>query len=333
MAEYLTVPEAASYLRISARKVYDLVSRSGLPHRRAGARLLFERTALAEWVRAGGQELGMAAPPLVLAGSHDALMDWAVRASQSTMATLCRGSRDGLERVLRGEACAALLHLPGPDARQFNVDAVGPKFAGHDVALVNWCWRQQGLIVARGNPRRIGSLADLCDSALHARPKIGRRSAGAGSRELFDQLIGKLTATQAAPAAPAAPVSSTWSMPPARSRKRQQSGRKLARKPVPSPTLDLVLDNLDSENDAAIAVQHGHVDAVFGAQSAAQSFGLGFVPVMRERVDLLINRRSYFEPPLQALLGFCRTPAFADYAKALGGYELAEHGSVIWNAA
>ena len=318
MADYLTVPEAASYLRISARKVYDLVSRSGLPHRRAGARLLFERTALAEWVRSSGQELGMPAPPLVLAGSHDALMDWAVRASQSTMATLCRGSRDGLERVLRREACAALLHLPGPqvgvsragrsdtgrsdsgrsdsgrsDFAQFNVDAVRQRFEDHDVALVNWCWRQQGLIVARDNPKSIGSLADLFAPAARARPKLGRRSPGAGSRELFDQLIANL---------------------------------------APAPVLHVVIDDLQSENDAAIAVQHGHVDAVFGAQSAAQSFGLGFVPVLRERVDLLVNRRSYFEPPLQALLRFCATPAFADYAKELGGYDLSANGLVVWNA-
>ena len=61
--DYLTVPEAAVFLRISARKVYDLVSRSGLPHRRAGARLLFERTALADWVRSSGGDRGMPAPP------------------------------------------------------------------------------------------------------------------------------------------------------------------------------------------------------------------------------------------------------------------------------
>ena len=68
------------------------------------------------------------------------------------------------------------------------------------------------------------------------------------------------------------------------------------------------MDDLESENDAALAVRLGQVDAVFGAQSAAHSIGLGFVPVIRERVDLLVNRRSYFEPPLQKLLAFCRTP-------------------------
>ena len=80
---------------------------------------------------------------------------------------------------------------------------------------------------------------------------------------------------------------------------------------------DLALDDLESENDAAVADRHGHVDVVFGAQSAARTAGLGFVPLLRERVDLLVSRRSYFEPPVQALLDFCRSPVFADYARAL----------------
>ena len=302
VADYLTVPEAATYLRISPRKVYDLVSRSGLPHRRAGARLLFERSTLAEWVRGNGLEHGMPAPPLVLAGSHDALLDWAVRASHSALASLCRGSRDGLERVRRREACAALLHLPEPGGDRagggFNLGAVSKALDGHDVVLLNWCWRQQGLMVARDNPFGIRSFDDLLAGTGRTRPRVGRRSAGAGSRELFDQLMAGLAAARGE-----------------------------------QPGLDLAMDDLESENDAALAVRLGQVDAVFGAQSAAQSIGLGFVPVIRERVDLLINRRSYFEPPLQMLLAFCRTQTFAAHAKALGGYDLAEHATVIWNGA
>lgn len=297
VADYLTVPEAAAYLRISPRKVYDLVSRSGLPHRRAGARLLFERSTLGDWVRGNGLKHGMPAPPLVLAGSHDALLDWAVRASHAALATLCRGSRDGLERVRRRQACAALLHLPEPGGG-FNVDSVREALEGHDVVLFNWCWRQQGLMVARDNPLGIRSLDDLVAGTGRTRPRVGRRSAGAGSRELFDHLIADLTAARSA-----------------------------------RPRLNIATDNLESENDAALAVRLGQVDAAFGAQSAAQSIGLGFVPVIRERVDLLIDRRSYFEPPLQMLLAFCRTRPFAAHAQALGGYDLTGHGTVIWNGA
>ncbi len=299
--DYLTVPEAAAYLRISPRKVYDLVSRSGLPHRRAGGRLLFERVALAEWVRGNGHDLGVPPPPLVLAGSHDVLLDWAVRASHSALASLCRGSRDGLERVRRREACAALLHLPGPAVTlaggdDFNLAAVQETMTGEDVVLVNWCWRQQGLMVARGNPFGIESLEDLF-SRRRRLIRVGRRSDGAGSRELFDRLMAELAARQ---------------------------GRR--------PAIDLVRDDLESENDAALAVRLGYVDAVFGAQAAANALGLGFVPIIRERVDLLVNRRSYFEAPLQTLFEFCRTTAFNAHARALGGYDLAGHGRVIWNA-
>ena len=301
-ADYLTVPEAAVYLRISPRKVYDLVSRCGMPHHRAGGRLLFERVALTEWVRGNGQDHGMPAPPLVLAGSHDALLDWAVRASHAPLATLCRGSRDGLERVKCRKACAALLHLPEPGGREgdggFNVAAVSKALDGHDVVLLNWCWRQQGLMVARDNPFGINSLDDLFSDRAGAGPRVGRRSTGAGSRELFDQLLA------------------------------ERAGRRHGQTRV-----DLVVDELESENDAALAVRLGQVDAVFGAQSAAQSIGLGFVPVIRERVDLLVNRRSYFEPPLQMLFDFCRGPSFAAHANALGGYDLGQHGKVIWNGA
>jgi excisionase family DNA binding protein len=301
-ADYLTVPEAAEYLRISPRKVDDLVSRSGLPYRRAGARLLFEREALAEWVRGNGREHGMPAPPLVIAGSHDALLDWAVRASHSTLASLFRGSRDGLERMRRREACAALLHLPErsagrPEGADFNLAAARASMAGQDVVLLNWCWRQQGLMVAPDNPFGIRSLDDLFAGTGGAPAKVGRRSAGAGSRELFEQLMADRAAARGE-----------------------------------EPRFELAVDDLESENDAALAVRLGKVDTVFGAQSAAQSIGLGFVPVIRERVDLLVNRRSYFEPPLQTLLAYCRTASFASHALALGGYDLAKHGTVMWNA-
>jgi excisionase family DNA binding protein len=323
MTDYLTVPEAAGYLRISARKVYDLVSRSGLPHHRAGGRMLFERAALAQWVRSSGREAGMPPPPMVLAGSHDALMDWAVRASGSTLATLCRGSRDGIERVRRGDACAALLHLPcrlddAVEVERFNVGAVRESLGAHDVVLVNWCWRQQGLMIAPGNPWKIKSLADLRGSRARRRPKVGRRVAGAGSRELFDLLVADLESG----ATPAGAVGGRKDDAKADARAGAAAGA----------PFDLALDDLESENDAALAVRHGHVDVVFGAQSAARTAGLGFVPLLRERVDLLVSRRSYFEPPVQALLDFCRSPVFADYARALDGYDLAEHGAVIWNA-
>jgi hypothetical protein len=45
-----------------------------------------------------------------------------------------------------------------------------------------------------------------------------------------------------------------------------------------------------------------------------------------------MRRRDYFEPPVQALLAFARTPAFAKRATEMGGYDVAATGRIVWNA-
>jgi molybdate-binding protein len=59
---------------------------------------------------------------------------------------------------------------------------------------------------------------------------------------------------------------------------------------------------------------------------------MGFIPLIDdERFDLAMTRRDYFEPPVQALLAFARTEAFARRAAHLGGYDLTGLGRVVWN--
>jgi putative molybdopterin biosynthesis protein len=67
----------------------------------------------------------------------------------------------------------------------YNVPYIERFLAGRDVVMVNLAHRQQGLIVADGNPKGIGSLSDL------ARPDIifVNRQRGAGTRILLDHLL------------------------------------------------------------------------------------------------------------------------------------------------
>ena len=87
-----------------------------------------------------------------------------------------------------------------------------------------------------------------------------------------------------------------------------------------------------SEQDAVLAVADGQAETTFGLEALARPFGLPFVPVIVESFDLLVDRRSYFEAPMQALLRFCREPAFAEKAAALGGYDISGLGEVRWSA-
>jgi molybdate-binding protein len=86
-----------------------------------------------------------------------------------------------------------------------------------------------------------------------------------------------------------------------------------------------------SETDAASAVLEGLADAALGLRALAERYRLAFVPVMRERFDLLIDRRACFEPPLQKLIQFCGSPAFSDKAASLSGYEVQGFGTVHFN--
>ena len=56
------------------------------------------------------------------------------------------------------------------------------------------------------------------------------------------------------------------------------------------------------------------------------------MPLARERFDLVLRRRSYFEPPLQRFFSFLRGEPFRRKAELLGHYGIGETGAVVLNA-
>ncbi len=189
MHEFLTTSEVADFLRIKERKVYDLVARKEIPFSRVTGKLLFPRDAIAAWVEANTQYRDARAAfrerPAIVAGSHDPLLDWALRASGSGLAVFFDGSRNGLRRLARGEAMAAGTHVVNPDGADWNTEAVRTAFALEPVAVLEWARRRQGLVVPSGNPAGIAGLEDLRGKRLIP------RQPGAGSQELLAALLAK----------------------------------------------------------------------------------------------------------------------------------------------
>ncbi|MEX0606507.1 MAG: helix-turn-helix transcriptional regulator, partial [Halofilum sp. (in: g-proteobacteria)] len=62
-----------------------------------------------------------------------------------------------------------------------------------------------------------------------------------------------------------------------------------------------------NHTDVAREVHAGHADAGLGIEAAARDAGLTFLPLGEERFDLLIDRREYFERPVQSLQALTRT--------------------------
>lgn len=184
--EFLTTKEVAELLRIKERKLYDLVSAQEIPCVKATGKLLFPKAELMHWIRTGELNAGNSATNVrssVVAGSHDPLLEWAIRESGCGLAMQFDGSLSGLDVFENNGAVATGLHVPNPNAPVWNIHAVQTRFAKNNVVLLRWATRQQGLIVAKGNPKKISDVSNL--AAL----KVATRQAGAGGMILFDQLL------------------------------------------------------------------------------------------------------------------------------------------------
>lgn len=293
MRDFMTTHEVADYLRIKERKVYDLVQSQRIPCTRVTGKWLFPRSMIDLWVlnsvHAGAPAVHVEAPP-VMAGSHDTLLDWAIRESGCELATFFDGSLDGVQRLAGQQARAAGVHVIDPVTGEYNRHLIDRNLTGTKTVLLQWAWRDQGLITAADNPLSIHSLADVLGRKL----RLVDRQQSAGSHLLLVHLL-------------------------------QQMGAQ-------SDQLNRIAQPARNESDAALAVADGVADTALGIAAVARQYRLGFVPLHRERYDLLVKRRDYFEPPLQRLLAFARTPAFTDKARALGGYDISDLGRVIYNA-
>lgn len=287
---YLTTKQVAALLHVKERKIYDLAAAGDIPGTRALGKWLFQRDAIFDWLNghSNGTSAVLPAAPNVVLGSHDPLLEWAVRESGSGLAMFLDGSIDGLNRFARNEGGLAGLHIFDAANDIWNANAVRATLPqGAPAVLVEWAWRHRGLIVAEGNPKQINSIADLRGKRLASRQE------SAGTHVLLNHFL-----KQAGIAPGDVDI-----LPPAR-----------------------------TESDAALAVIEGEADVTFGLHCIARQYRLDFAPVVRERFDLLVWWRDWFQPPMQRLLAFTKTESFAKKAAALTGYEVSGLGTVHMNS-
>jgi len=295
LSEMMDTHEVALYLRVKERKIYDLLKDGRIPCTRVTGKWLFPRALIDNWLQRNTEAAAVTdcsptagLPPMVVAGSHDPLLEWCLREMGSMLALLPGTSETGLVQMAARRAAIAGVHLLDPATGEYNVGALRRDLAGANVVLIEWARRQQGLVLAPGNPLGITDLAQL------AGRRIAMRPIGSGGRSLFEHLAGK-------------------------------AGLDLA-------SLEIVSAVARGETDVGLAVIEGLADAGVAVEAVARCLKLAFVPLHRDRFDLIIDRQAFFEPPVQALLAFTRLPEFHAKAERLGGYDLSALGTVRWNA-
>jgi putative molybdopterin biosynthesis protein len=185
--EMMSTTEVADYLRISERTVYDLLKDKKIPSSRVTGKWLFPKKLIDRWV-AQNTEYSPAktrdiAP--IVAGSHDPLLEWALRESRCGLAMMSSGSIDGMRRVIEGEALAAGTHLIDPESGEYNRPFLRTHYAQSHVVLIHWAVRRQGLIVRRDDEKKLNALVKL----KSAKVRVVTRQPESGAFHLFNHLL------------------------------------------------------------------------------------------------------------------------------------------------
>ncbi len=198
MKKLLSTKEVAELLNVNEKMVYTLVADKGLPASKVTGKWLFPRHLVEQWVETQtlnypdtGKLLPLQQGILIIAGSNDPLLDRSISLFnshfQAPLAVFGNlGSMGGL-RALRQNLChMASSHLLQEDEQEYNFD-----YAHQELdfmpAVVNFCRREQGILVAEGNPKKISGVADLTGPGI----KIVNRPLGTGTRLLLDRQFKK----------------------------------------------------------------------------------------------------------------------------------------------
>ena len=229
---------------------------------------------------------------LVVIGSHDPLLDELgdmlhVENNDVFMSSAHVGSMGGVMAVRRGEAHAAGCHLLDTESGKYNISFVKKYFPKGGVKLVSCVGRQQGLMVAPGNPLGIQKFADITQKNL----RYVNRQKGSGTRILTDYLC------------------------------KQEN--------IDTDTIYGYDREELTHNSVAVQIASGSADVGMGIYSAAQLYGLDFIPICIEEYDLLIPDAVWDTPQVQQMIATLKSDAFKEKILAMGGYTLDNPGEVI----
>lgn len=125
---------------------------------------------------------------IVCIGSHDNSLDLlsnflTKRYPKISLSSAHTGSMGGLVALKRNEAHMAGLHLLDEETGEYNIPFIKKILPERKIALINLVYRQQGLLVKKGNPKNIRGFEDLGRGDI----SFINRQSGSGTRLLADK--------------------------------------------------------------------------------------------------------------------------------------------------
>ncbi len=194
MTQMLSTKEVAKFLGINEKMVYTLISEKGLPASKVTGKWVFPRHLVEQWIESNTvnyPQTQKVLPPydglLVIAGSNDILLEKTLSMFNSRhsghLAVFGNlGSVGGISALRRNLCHMATSHLLQENSHEYNFDFLQGQFDRMPV-VVNFCKRDQGILLQKDNPRNITAVKDLGKPGM----RIVNRSLATGTRLLFDR--------------------------------------------------------------------------------------------------------------------------------------------------
>ncbi len=244
---------------------------------RAKVRLLKDRETLRRQVVIAGCD-----PSMFLAAEH------LKRKFKESLVPFVMGNANALAALKRGIVHAAGIHVVDEVFENSTLADSVRALHGLQCTVVTYAHWEEGIIVRRGNSKKIRTVADLTRPAV----KMINREKGSGARRLLD--------------------------------------RELHSAGIPSARVKGYRDEVSSHLEVASRIRAGLADAGIGARSAAAICGLDFLPLQRERYDLLIPKLHYESlSGMKVLFDTIVGKPFRDELEALGGYDTRDSGKIV----
>ncbi|UCG79372.1 MAG: molybdopterin biosynthesis protein [Nitrospirota bacterium] len=227
-------------------------------------------------------------------GSHDNSLDLMAnylkrRYPELSLSSAHTGSMGGIMAIKKGEAHIAGTHLLDEASGEYNVPFIREHLSSIRLRLYNLVYREQGLIVKKGNPKNIKGIEDLIRDDV----TFVNRQSGSGTRLLTDKSINDIKLDSTA-----------------------ISG----------------YDRVEfTHMSVASAVRGGIADAGMGIYAASVALDLDFIPVARERYDIIIPQEHESSDKIMAFLDIMiNDEAFRSAVEELGGYDTSDMGRVMY---
>lgn len=229
---------------------------------------------------------------VVMVGSHDLTLDLLANLLGKSYPPIYFsshpvGSLGGILAIKHGICHIAGLHLLDPDTGEYNSPYIRNYLKGIDVKLIHLVYREQGLIVRKGNPKGIKGVKDLVREDI----TFINRQKGSGTRILFDHTL------------------KTFSLEPDQI---QGYGKEEY-----------------THMAVASSIASGIVDAGLGILSAARAMELDFIPIAKERYDLIIPPIHFKDKKIQKVIETIRSDEFKKMVSQMGGYDVTRTGEEL----